>query len=108
MEFQEYLKAEAVLSGKPFELPQEFFPDGELSIEAGMKHLVELGLIYNDSIDLPTYGEELREYSPGAYRFLESFFQAQRQALLDRLVEEGILEFYWDDGKERYEFSRFG
>ena len=106
MEFQEYMQAEVMFSKKPFELPEEFFPDGELDISAGMEHLVELGLIYNNSTDLPTYGEELREYSPGTYRFLESFFQAQRQAMLDRLVENEILEFYWDDGKEKYRFSR--
>lgn len=90
-----------MFSGQPFELPEQFFDEnGDLDIEPGMRYLVSEGYIYNNDINLPQYGEELKEAHPGAHRFLECYYESQRKALSDRLIEDGYIEYFIEDGKE--------
>lgn len=94
------MEIEVLLNG-PFVLPDEFFEeDGELNLDAGMQSLIDKGLIYNNSKEVPQYGEELKEAHPGAYRFLESFYDSQKRALSDKLIEDGYLNYYIEDGDE--------
>ena len=82
MEYQEYMEAEVLFNG-PFILPNEFFDEeGELNLEQGMKSLIDKGLIYNNSVTRPEYGDELKEVHPGAFRFLECFYDSQKKSTL--------------------------
>lgn len=108
MEYQEYMEIEVLLNG-PFVLPNEFFDDsGELDLETGMQSLVDKGLIYNNSTSLPQYGEELKEAHPGAYRFLDCFYDSQKRALSDKMIEQGYLNYYIEDGNEIVRWTEKG
>jgi hypothetical protein len=109
MKFEDYMLAEVQLSGKPFELPSAFFnEEDELDLIAGMEYLISRGLIYNNDVNKPTYGEELLEAHPGAHRFLESYYDAQRRAISDQLVEDGYVKYYIEDGREIYRWTQEG
>lgn len=108
MNFQDYMLAEAQFGG-PFELPAAFFDEDEnLDLTNGMQYLIDKGLIYNNSIDRPEYGDELKEEHPGAYRFLESYYESQRRALSDMLVEKGYANYFIEDGREVFRWTAKG
>lgn len=108
MEFQDYMLFEAHAGG-PFELPARFFDDnGELDLEAGMTYLKEKGYIYNDDLNMPQYGEELKEAHPGAYRFLECYYDSRRRAITDKLIEDGFVDYFIEDGQEVLRWTKKG
>lgn len=108
MKFEDYMLADAQLNG-PFELPASFFDaEGELQLEKGMEDLIAKGLIYNDSVEKPEYGDELKEMHPGAHRFLECYYDSQRRAVSDKLVEDRFADYYIEDGREVFRWTKKG
>lgn len=106
-DYLEYMKFDAMV--EPFELPDAFFDENdEFDVYSGMQYLVDAGFIYNNDLDYPTYGIELYQAHPGAYRLLNSFYKAQRQQIIDELVEQGYISYHIEDGEEVLRWTQAG
>lgn len=108
MNYLEYMKFDALVHG-PYELPKQFAgEDGGIDVDKGMQWLVDNGYIYNNDPKRPTYGEELERDHPDVYRYLESFYAAQKQATMDRLVEDGYVNAFFENNEIIYRWTAKG
>lgn len=108
MDYLEYMRFDTLVNG-PYTLPEEFgAEDGGIDVDKGMKWLVDAGYIYNNDPQRPTYGEELKRDYPDVFRYLESFYDAQKKATMDRLVEDGYVNAYLEGNELVYRWTAAG
>ncbi len=110
MHYMEYMKFE-IADGGPLQLPEFFFADDlgeEPDLEMGLAILCAEGYFYNNDPEKPTYGEELEEDYPEVYRMLQIIANAQRQQLMDELVEAEFVDAVFEDGEIIYRWNEKG